>query len=118
MENILIFLLSIFLVAGCTSTKIPTHDEMGKLDPQLKQLFTGDKPVESDYTISYREDGSKEYGVIIRSSNVSEIRAAGIPVGSVFGDVITARLTLVELRRVLALPSVRAVQNSSKDKLH
>lgn len=106
------------LLAGCSSTTELTEAERQKLDPQLTMLLRGDIVAESDLDAGLRKDGTKEYGVIIRSKNVEEIKQAGIQIGSAFSDVITARVTIPELRKILSLASVRAVQSSSKNRLH
>ena len=102
------------LLGGC-ARPLPTDREMAKLDPPLQKLIGGDAIAEGDFDVSNRPGGEKEYGVIIRSSNPEDLRSSGILINSVMGDVITARLTVEEMRRVLTIPSVRAVQNSSKN---
>ena len=106
------------LLAGCSSTTELTEVERQKLDPQLTMLLRGDIDAESDLDAGIRKDGSKEYGVIIRSKSVEEIKQAGIQIGSAFSDVITARVTIPELRKILSLTSVRAVQSGSKNRTH
>ena len=106
------------LLAGCSSTTELTEVERQKLDPQLTMLLRGDIVAESDLDAGIRKDGSKEYGVIIRSKSVEEIKQAGIQIGSAFSDVITARVTIPELRKILSLTSVRAVQSGSKNRTH
>ncbi len=101
-------------LAACSGSMHLTDLERSKLDPVLARLFEGNAVNDSDYETNFRSDGEKEYGVIIRSDNVDEIKAAGIRVGSATGDVITARVTIVELRKVLGISSVRAVQNSTR----
>ena len=103
------------LLSACSGTTALTETERQKLDPQLIMLLSGDAVSDSDYDSSLRGDGTKEYAVIIRSENVEEFKRSGIQVGSAFSDVITARVTLKELRKVLALSSVRAVQASLKN---
>lgn len=117
MKREILLLLFFLLFGACSSMKL-TDEERSKLDPPLLRLLEKQPINESDYDIHIRPDGTKVYGVIIRGTNPEHISQIGIQLNSVFGNVITARLTLVELRRVLALPSVRAVQNSSKDGLH
>jgi hypothetical protein len=110
---------SLFLMlVGCSSTKELTEAERQKLDPQLIMLLRGDAVADSDFDVGLRKDGSKEYAVIIRSKNVEEIKRAGIQIGSAFSDVITARVTIPELKKILSLTSVRAVQASSKNRPH
>ena len=107
-----------FLLPGCSSTTGLTEVERQKLDPQLTMVLRGDIVADSDLDAGVRKDGSKEYGVIIRSQNVEEIKQAGIQIGSAFSDVVTARVTIPELRKILSLTSVRAVQSSSKNRTH
>ena len=86
-----------------------------KLDPALTRLLNAERVVEADYDSSVRPDGTKEFAVIIRSKNVEDIKSAGIKVGSVFSDVITARVSLAELRKIVQLGSVRFVLLGSKN---
>ena len=108
----------LFILVGCSSTTELTEVERQKLDPPLLMLLRGEAVAESDFDASLRKDGTREYAVIIRSKNADEVKSAGIQVGSVFSDVITARVTIAELRRILSLSSVRAVQASSKNYPH
>ena len=107
-------LLGTVFLLGCPRAAL-TDREMAKLDPPLQRLVAEGSAAESDYDVSIRSGGEKEYGVIIRSANAEELRSAGIPINTVMGDVITARLTISELKKVLTIPSVRALQNSSKN---
>ena len=108
----------ILILVGCSSTKELTEAERQKLDPQLTMLLRGDAVADSDLDVGPRTDGSKEYAVIIRSKNAEEIKQAGIQIGSAFSDVITARVTISELRKIVGLASVRAIQASSKNRPH
>ena len=111
----MLFIVLSLLLSACLTTRPLTEAERQKLDPQLIRLLNGDAATDSEYDTSIRSDGTKEYGVIIRSKNVEEVRQAGIQIGSAFNDVITARVTPAEIRKILALPSVRGVQSSSKN---
>ena len=84
--------------------------------PALMMLLSGDRISDSDYYAGTRSDGTKEFAVIIRSKNADELKNVGIQIGSAFDDVITARVTIQELRKILSLQSVRAVQASSKNR--
>jgi len=108
----------LLILVGCLSTTELTEVERQKLDPPLLMLLRGEAVAESDFDASLRKDGTREYAVIIRSKNADEVKSAGIQLGSVFSDVITARVTIAELRRILSLSSVRAVQASSKNYPH
>jgi hypothetical protein len=106
----------LFILVGCSGTRELTEMERQKLDPPLIMLLRGDSASGSDLEIGLRKDGTKEYSVIIRSKDVEEIKQAGIQIGSSFNDVITARVSILELRKILGLASVRAVQASSKNR--
>jgi hypothetical protein len=108
----------LLILVGCSSIAELTEVERQKLDPPLLMLLRGEAVAESDFDASLRKDGTREYAVIIRSKNADEVKSAGIKVGSVFSDVITARVTIAELRKILSLSSVRAVQASSKNYPH
>jgi hypothetical protein len=105
----LLFLLS------CSSTSDLSRAEIAKLDPAITRLLSGTGYDEKDYDVGVRSGGIKEYGVIIRANNTDELQSIGITIQSAFGKVITARLTLPELRRILSLSSVWAVENGSRN---
>jgi hypothetical protein len=103
---------------ACRTAAPLTDAEKAKLDAPLLALLQGNHLAETDYVVSTRSDGTKQYAVIIRSGNPDELRASGIPVDAVVGDVITARVSKEELRKLVSLPSVRAVTNSGRDYPH
>jgi hypothetical protein len=94
----------LFILVGCSGTRELTEMERQKLDPPLIMLLRGDSASGSDLEIG------------LRSKDVEEIKQAGIQIGSSFNDVITARVSILELRKILGLASVRAVQASSKNR--
>jgi len=111
-------LLIAILALTCGGPKELSDEERAKLDPRLIELLNSSSVSDAAYDVSMRPDGQKEYGVIIRTNNTDALRTIGIQVQSVFGDVVTARLTTDELRKVVALQSVRAVQNSGRNIPH
>ena len=106
------------LVLSCGGPMALTDAERAKLDPGLQALLTEGTGTDSGYDVTIRPDGTREYGVIVRTTDAEQLRAAGIRVQSVLGDVVTVRVTVDELRNVARMPSVRAVQNSGKNTLH
>jgi hypothetical protein len=111
----LAIVLSSVLTLHCSSTKSLSEAEKAKLDLPLLHLLTG-KPVEENrLDILTRSDGTKEYAIIIRSNHSEEINEMGIAISSVFGDVIVARATIKELRKIVSLSSVRAIEVGSKN---
>jgi hypothetical protein len=105
-------------LCACSSTTDLSKEERAKVDPALMKLLSGAGIDEKDYTVGIRPDGVKEYEVIISAKKTEELQSAGIRIQSVFGNVLTARLTLPELRKILSLSSVRSVENGSKNYLH
>jgi hypothetical protein len=102
------------LFCQCSLTHSLSQTEKAKLDPQLIRLLTGNQN-DNQFTSSQRSDGTKEYAVIITSEHSEEIKSTGASVSSVFGDVIVARATIDELRKIVSLPAVRAIESGSKN---
>lgn len=115
MRTRLILPLLTLLLFSCYGPRRLSDDERSKLDPGVQRLLTQERMVETDYDVTERPDGAKEYGLVVRSNNVDELKKAGIRVSSVFGDVVTVRVTLEELKMLVSLASVRSVQNGSKN---
>jgi hypothetical protein len=109
-----IILGALFLYSCSGSSNLLGADRL-KLDPPLVRLLNAERIVEADYDMGLRPDGTKEYAVIIRSKNVEDLRSAGIQIASNFGDVITARVTIAEIRHIMKLNSVRAITIGSKN---
>jgi hypothetical protein len=110
-------MLALFLFQ-CSSTKSLSDTEKAKLDSPLIRLFAGEQVDKNLVGEKLRSDGTKEYSVIIRSEHPEEIKALGITVSSVFGDVIVVHATINELQKIVSLPSVRAMQVGSRRAIH
>ena len=109
------FSISAFFIVNCSSGSHLTPQEKSKLDPALQKLVETGEGRANQYDVNLMPDGTRIYGVIIRTNNMQELRKAGIQVNSVFGDIATARLTIKELVKVAKIPSVQSIQNSSKN---
>jgi hypothetical protein len=103
------------LAFHCSSQKSLTDSERSKLDPPLIRLLTGENLKEDQVKSALRKDGTKEYSVIVRTEKPTDLTDLGINVSSVFGDVIVAHVTIEELRKIISLSSVRAVEAGSKN---
>ena len=66
------------------------------------------------YSTSRRNDGVTVYSVIIRSNNPEALRKADLPLNSVQGDVITARLSIAQLRTAARLAAVQRIENPTE----
>lgn len=104
----------ILLSFRCSSSKSISDIEKSKLDFPLVRLFAGEQVDKSLVGETLRPDGTKVYAIIVRSVHPEEIRALGVVVSSVFGDVIVIHATIEELRKIASLPSVRALEVGSK----
>jgi hypothetical protein len=113
--RILIFAgLAIYFSTGCNSRGTLTTMEKQKLDIQLQKLITEEDMPEGLYNISTDDSGLKRFGVIITVSDTSALRKAGIPVSSMHAGIVTAKLTVEELRRATEIPEVISIKNTSK----
>ncbi len=98
----------------CSSTKSLSDIEKAKLDPPLLHLLSGDRDDDKRLDITHRADGTKEYAVIVQSENPEAIRALGITVSSVFGNIIVVHVTLEELKNIVSLSTVQSIRTGSK----
>jgi hypothetical protein len=110
--------VSLLCLVGCGSTSGLTPEERSKLDPAITRLLTAADVDERAYDVGVRSDGVKEFGVIFRTIAADELKSAGAKVQSVIGDIVTARVSLAELRTIIKLRSVRSVENGSTNYLH
>ena len=101
----------------CSSIKSLSDTEKAKLDPPLLHLLSGNPDDDKRLDITHRADGTKVYAVIVRSEHPEAIRAHGINVSSIFGDMIVVHVTLEELKNIVSLPTVQAVKTGSRRKI-
>ena len=113
-----VFLVALSVaVAGCGSSSKLTEDELQKLDANLRLLVQGKTP-EGDLSSTVRSDGTTVYSVFIRATNPSRVREARIPINSTSGNVLTARLSVDEIRRAARLETVTRIESSGQAKPH
>jgi hypothetical protein len=113
-----VLVVSLLGLIGCGSTTGLTPEERSKLDPAIARLLSASDVDERAYDVGVRSDGVKEFGVIFRTNAAEELKSAGARVQSVTGDIVTARVSLAELRTIIKLHSVRSVENGSMNYLH
>jgi hypothetical protein len=109
------FAVFTLLALHCSSTKPLTDIEKAKLDKHLVRLLSGEQGDETLFDVQEKADGTKLYAVIIHSNQAEEIKRLGVSISSVFGSVIVVRATVKELRKIVSLPSVRAIETGSKN---
>jgi hypothetical protein len=106
------------LFSACSAQPDLSPAQLAKIDPVLQVLLEREDVSSAQYDISVRPDGTREYGVIVYGSAPDTLRALGIPVQSVLGEMMTARVSVAQLRLLAVQVTVRSVQNSSKDRPH
>ncbi len=111
----ILIVLGLLGLLSCAGPGPLTHAERDKLDPLLQSLLDDDSPSRIGIDVSYRPDGTAAYAVIVRSQKPDDIRALGITIASVFGDILTVRVSKEELITLARLTSVRAIQSSGMD---
>lgn len=90
-------------------------------------VYSGDEPIELRPEIEPGTEGSLNYsyqagktasadrlGVLIRAESVARIRTRGATVRTVAGDVITATVSLDQLKEIALLPGVSSVRASRR----
>lgn len=108
-----LFLLS--LSTGCAnSTQTLTNPQMQKLDPALQRLVQGETRSMDQFSASERDDGTTVYSVILRSEQPEALREAGLPINSVQGSIVTARLRIAQIREAATLEAVQNIENPTQ----
>jgi len=110
----LFFMFTLSLSLFHCSTTLPLSDaEEAKLDRPLTRLLSGETVDKRLFDVQKKEDGTEIYAVIVRSYHAEAVRELGIDVSSVFGNVIVARASLQQLRALVDLPLIDAIQTGS-----
>ena len=110
----IILLTLVLILSACTSGAQLSRAEQEKLDPALQKLLLEDPLPEKNYSISVTADGQKLYGVIITSTNPDDLEKTGIVPNTISGEIVTARITIEEMKKAVLLESVKMIKNSSK----
>lgn len=102
------------------STGIPasfTETQWQKLDHALRLLYQkGPNNPFFTYQVHGREGGKKAYEVLLRTSDPEALSQSDLPLGRPSSRIVTARLTLEEIRRATQLKAVTSVSNPSEAK--
>ncbi len=118
-------LLALLLAAGLAvsgAADAPSPD--GKLSPELRFVLdrAGAARVGLEGFGGGGIDGARadegRIGVLIRTSSQAALRARGLALGTVAGDVATARVTLEQLRAIRGWPEVVYVSGPGAARVH
>ncbi len=107
-------LLAVLCVWSCAPSYDLAPGELAKIDPKLRVLLEQEDVTDALFDVGVRADGSREYGVIVYGSNPDTLRALGISLQTVLGEMMTARVTAGELRILAAQSSVRSILKSEQ----
>ena len=111
-----ILALSLIMMAGCASDNNALKDyEKQKLDPVLQQLIKNPEEAPTNaLNVNRNAEGHSRYDVILYGSDADSLRKAGIPIQSVIDTIMTAQLTIEQIRKAASLSSVRSVRHAKK----
>lgn len=120
---LLIFFSQIIIFIQC-SDKSPlklTKNELDKLDPRFQTVLAEELPnlqlTKASPRIkpaAIREDGTNVYNAIIYTTNPDTLKAVGIQVNSVLPKFVTARVTSLDLVRIIKLDAVKYIDAGEK----
>jgi len=92
-----------------------TEAQWRKLDHALQLLFRqGPGNPFFSYQVREREAGQKTYGVLLRTSDPKALSETDLPLGTPSSKIVTARLTLEEIRRATQLEAVVSISNPAE----
>lgn len=100
--------------ADSSSASTLTDAQKKRIGPRLRRLIRGEeagpRPVEA---VGTRGD-APVYGIIIYCDDAGALRDAGIPLSTVQGEIISARLTINQIREAATIEVVDAIRAGTK----
>jgi hypothetical protein len=100
--------LLLFCSISCTGERELTLEERGKLDPELQGILSGTR-ADTLTSSTVRPDGTREYSVIIYGNDPPSLQRRGYRIQTILGEMMTATVTVTELKNLAAEPSVRSI---------
>ena len=104
---ILVFLFSMLYNQNIISG---AEIDLTKIHPRFRSLVTEEDPTQPFQKINLSSDlpvpsisGNSRFGVLIKTDNIQELEEASIPYNSAYGDFVTAKITIDELKRLSTL---------------
>jgi predicted sugar kinase len=98
-----ILMLTEGIFTSCGDSLPLTASELAKLDAPLQLLVTT-KDTPDDQRVV----------VLIHSSHPDELRSEGVEVDDIVENIITAKVTISQLKRIVLMSSVQSVESNSK----
>jgi len=109
------------MTSASTDTSDPkplTATEKKRLGPTLQRLLRADSLALNRLDPVTTRDGSPVYEVFIECDDPTELRDAGLPLTSVQGALITARLTVDQIRTAATMEAVRSIRAATQLEPH
>lgn len=104
--------------SGPSASRGLSSTEKKRLGPTLQRLLRGDSLAMERVDPVSTKEGAPVYEVTIRTENPDALREAGLPLTSVQGTLVTARLTLDQLRSAASTTGVRTIRAAKQLEPH
>lgn len=105
---------SLNISGGSSGRASLTQDQKRRLGPALRRLLTGDtlsrSPGIRRAEPAGERDGESVFSVLIEGASADTLRKASLPITSVAGGAVTARLTKGQIRKAASLESVQRIR--------
>lgn len=102
------------VIAMCSSSSNLSAEQMAKLDAPLQRLVSGSGQLSHLLTEVQSPDGEARYAVILRVTDAAAVKSSGLPIASTAGTIMTARLTVSEIRRAAGMAAIVAVETPER----
>jgi hypothetical protein len=105
--------------AASPSGRMLTKLQKKRIGPRLQRLIRG-KDLTGPQSIEPvgKRGGASVYEVLIYGDNPDALREAGIPLGTVQGGLMTARLTIDQILKAAMVDAVQNIQAATKQQMH
>lgn len=95
-----------------------TDAQRDRIGPTLRRLLRGDSRSLDEVEPVDTRDGEPVYSVTVECDDAAALRAAGVPLTSVQGPIITARWTLDQIRTAAAVGAVNMIRADAPVRPH
>ena len=103
---------------SAASTGPLTDAQKDRIGPTLRRLLRGDSRALDEVEPVDTRDGEPVYSVTVECDDAAALRAAGVPLTSVQGPIITARWTLNQVRTGAAVGAVKMIRADAPVRPH
>ena len=104
--------------SSTASTGSLTGAQKDRIGPTLRRLLRGDSLAVDEVEPVDTRDGDPVYSVTVECEDAAALRAAGVPLTSVQGPIITARWTPDQIRTAAAVEAVQVIRADTPVRPH